>query len=148
MENGFVEVVARRYGYLVGQKLAEGEIRERRKQLGEKELRKLRKELRKWEEKLFSGDPIYNRDVLVDRVKGLRQQVKALSDFISEATEPEKARAARFRDIVKNLDKEIVERLKEMGEYIEVTTLPEEELPEERVIDIKALPSPATTGVQ
>ena len=147
MENGFVKLVARRYGFEVGRKLAETEIRERRKELGEKELRKLRKELREWEEKLFSGDPIYNRDALLDRVKSLRAQVKTLSDFISEATEPEKARAARFRDIVKNIDKEIVERLKEMGEYIEVTTLPEEELPEERVI-VKALPSPATTGVQ
>ena len=147
METDFIKTVARRYGLEVGKKLAEGEIRERRKQLGEKELRKLRKELRKWEEKLFSGDPIYNRDVLVDRVKGLRQQVKALSDFISEATEPEKARAQRFRDLVKDLDKEIVEKLKEMGEYIEITTLPEEEeIPEERVI--LALPSPATTGVQ
>jgi len=145
MENSsFVKTVAKRYGLEVGKKLAEGEIRERRKQLGEKDLRKLRKELREWEEKLFSGDPIYNRDVLVDRVKGLRQQVKALSDFISKATEPEKARAARFREIIRDIDKEIVERLKEMGEYIEIHTLPEEE----DVIDIKALPAPTVEEVQ
>lgn len=147
MENGsFVKTVARRYGYEVGRKLAETEIRERRKELGDRDLRKLRKELREWEEKLFSGDPIYNRDALVDRVKGLRQQVKALSDFISKATEPEKARAARFRDEVRKLDEEIVDRLKEMGEYVEITTLPEEEIPEEKVI--LALPSPTTTTTE
>jgi len=144
----FVKTVAKRYGYLVGQKLAETQVRERRKELGERELRKLRKELRKYEEMLF--DPLYNRDIVIERIKALRAQVRNLSDFISEGTEPEKARAARFREIVKDIDKEIVERLKEMGEYVEITTLPEEEVSEGRVIDIKALPSPTTTttGVQ
>jgi DNA repair exonuclease SbcCD ATPase subunit len=134
MEKTFVKTVAKRYGYKVGHKVAQSRVRQRRKELGSAELRALKKELKEYYEKLLN--PIYNHELVIEKIKGLKRQIVELETFINDSTKDERTRVKRFNEIVKELDEEIVNQLKDMGEYIEITTLPEE------VIDIKALPTP------
>jgi DNA repair exonuclease SbcCD ATPase subunit len=134
METEFIKTVAKRYGYKVGHKVAQQRTRQRRKELGSSELRALKKELREYYEKLL--DPIYNHDLIIEKIKGLKKMISDLEEFISEGCKEERRRVKRFNEIIKELDSKIIDDLKDMGVYTEITTLPEE------VIDIKALPTP------
>lgn len=142
METDFIKTVAKRYGYVAGRRVAQATLRERKKELGAKELRALKKELKEYYDKLL--DPIYNHEVVIEKIKGLKKVIAQLETLISEGTEDERKRVKRFNEIIKELDDEIVEKLKDMGEYEVIDTLPEEG----KVIDIKALPPATTQEVQ